>query len=84
MGRTRHSALGAAGVYVGMTRGRSINRVHLVAVDAGDACEQFVVAMGRDRADRGLERAITNARESVWGLTADSKPTRAPEAGLSR
>lgn len=76
--------MGAAGVYVGMTRGRSINRVHLVAVDAGDACAQFVVAMDRDRADRGLARAVTNARESVWGLAAETKPTRAPEAGLSR
>ncbi|MDF0512495.1 AAA family ATPase [Agromyces sp. H3Y2-19a] len=65
-------AMGAAGLYVGMTRGRNVNLVHLVAADADDAREQFVVAMDRDRADRGLARSITTARESVWGLTADT------------
>ncbi|WP_400996406.1 MobF family relaxase [Agromyces sp. GXQ0307] len=77
-------AAGAAGVYVGMTRGRSLNRLHLMAGDPNDAREQFVIAMGRDRADRGLARSTATARESVWGLTAGSDPRRAPEARISR
>ena len=46
-------ATGAASVYVGMTRGRDFNRVHLVAANADEAREQFVLATERDRADRG-------------------------------
>ncbi|WP_448811071.1 MobF family relaxase [Agromyces bauzanensis] len=69
-------AMGAAGVYVGMTRGRGLNRVHLVAADVDDAREQFVVAMDRDRADRGLARATADAQESVRGLAVRSERQR--------
>lgn len=62
-------AIGAASVYVGMTRGRNSNRLHIVAADVEDAREQFVLAAGRDRADRGLANATAAARESVRGLT---------------
>ncbi|MFX5785113.1 hypothetical protein ABTE36_21725, partial [Acinetobacter baumannii] len=47
-------ALDAAGVYVGLTRGQEENRLHIVAANLGDAREQFVAALERDRADRGL------------------------------
>ncbi|WP_430647770.1 MobF family relaxase [Agromyces sp. GXS1127] len=77
-------AMGAANVYVGMTRGRDVNQVHLVAADTDDAREQFVVATDRDRADRGLAHATTTARASVRGLACSSASTRSPEAGLSR
>jgi hypothetical protein len=57
-------AMDAAGVYVGMTRGRNLNRLHLVAGDLDDAREQFVRALERDRADRGLVMA-TEARARI-------------------
>lgn len=61
----------AAGVYVGMTRGRDTNRLHIVASDLADAKQQFVDALARDRADRGLEDATERAREAVTDLIAD-------------
>lgn len=61
-------AMDAAGVYVGMTRGRNANRLHLVASSFDDAREQFVLATERDRADRGLTHATAVARESIRGL----------------
>nr|WP_217652134.1 hypothetical protein [Tessaracoccus bendigoensis] len=47
----------AAGVYVGMTRGRKTNRLHIVASDMTDARAQFIEAMERDSADHGLDHA---------------------------
>lgn len=44
--------LDAAGVYVGMTRGRTNNRLHIIATDLDEAREQFANALERDRADR--------------------------------
>ena len=64
-------ALDSGGVYVGMTRGRDANRLHVVAADLDDAREQFTAALERDRADRGLAAAAQVAREAVTGLTAD-------------
>lgn len=72
-------AMGAASVYVGMTRGRDANRVHLVAADTDEARERFVVAMNRDRADRGLARATAAARESVRGLTTGARRRGTPQ-----
>lgn len=63
-------ALRASGVYVGMTRGRHANLLHIVATDLDDAREQFTEALTRDRADRGLAAATTAAREEVTGLIA--------------
>ena len=63
-------ALDAAGVYVGMTRGRHTNVLHVVATDLADAREQFTEALTRDRADRGLNAATVAAREEVAGLVA--------------
>ncbi|WP_448073585.1 AAA family ATPase [Georgenia yuyongxinii] len=61
-------ALDAAGVYVGMTRGRTRNLLHVVATDLADARAQFTVALERDRADRGLTDATRAARAAVSGL----------------
>ena len=58
----------AAGVYVGMTRGRETNRLHVVAEDMADARVQFIDAMERDPADRGLDHATRTAQEAVRGL----------------
>lgn len=59
---------GAASVYVGMTRGRNENLLHVVAEDQAEARAQFVAAMERDRADRGLADATQRAAEEVAGL----------------
>lgn len=64
-------ALDASGVYVGMTRGREANRLHIIAADLDDAREQFTAALERDRADRGLVAATQAARDAVTGLVAD-------------
>lgn len=63
-------SLDAAGVYVGMTRGRNVNVLHIVADTLADARDQFVDAMARDRADRGLQVATTDAQVAVAGLAA--------------
>ncbi|MFA7498351.1 MAG: AAA family ATPase [Leucobacter sp.] len=65
----------AAGVYVGMTRGRESNVLHVVAESQADARAQFIEAMGRDRADRGLADATRRAVEEVAGLT-ENGPVR--------
>ena len=69
-------ATGAASVYVGMTRGRDFNRVHLVAANADEAREQFVLATERDRADRGPMHATAAAQESVQRLTTGASMRR--------
>jgi hypothetical protein len=66
------TGLDAAGLYVGLTRGRDANLLHVVAADVEEAREQFASAMERDRADRGLEHAAQAAREAVAGLVAPS------------
>ncbi|WP_422933056.1 MobF family relaxase [Sinomonas sp. P47F7] len=63
--------LDAAGVYVGLTRGREVNRLHVVAADLGDAREQFAAALERDRADRGLAEATQRAWAAASGLATD-------------
>ncbi|MAY94960.1 MAG: TrwC relaxase [Nocardioides sp.] len=64
-------SLDAAGVYVGMTRGRNVNVLHIVAENLDEARELFIDALGRDRADRGLQVATTDARSAVAVLAAD-------------
>ncbi|MFT4233707.1 MAG: AAA family ATPase, partial [Microbacterium sp.] len=76
-------ALDASGVYVGMTRGQAMNRLHVVAADMDDAREQFVSALERDRADRGLVAATQAAHEVVAGLAADG-PVRLVNAERAR
>jgi thymidine kinase len=64
-------AMDASALYVGMTRARNSNRLHVVAADLDDAREQFILALERDRADRGLANATAAARESVRGLSPE-------------
>src|SRR5699024_3620911 len=68
---------------VGMTRGRQTNRLHIVAEDMADAKAQFVEAMERDPADRGLDHATAQAAEAVQGLIADG-PVRLVTDELAR
>ncbi|WP_260283556.1 MobF family relaxase [Propionibacterium freudenreichii] len=76
-------ATSAAGVYVGMTRGRETNRLHIVAEDMADARAQFIDAIERDPADRGLDHATRAAQEAVRGLIADG-PVRLVTDELAR
>ena len=55
--------MGSAAVYVGMTRDRETNTLHLVAEDMADARAQFIEAMEHDRADRGLAEATERRAE---------------------
>jgi len=64
-------ALDASGVYVGMTRGRDANVLHIVADNLDEAREHFIDALQLDRADRGLQAATSGARVAVAGLSAE-------------
>ncbi|WP_422936275.1 MobF family relaxase [Sinomonas sp. P47F7] len=66
----------AAAVYVGMTRGRQTNLLHVVAENLPDAREQFTAAMERDRADRGLAVATDRAAKAIRGLVHDGPARR--------
>ena len=69
--RVLSEATSVAGVYVGMTRGRNTNRLHVAAEDLASARELFIDAMQRDPADRGLDHATAQAIDAVRGLVAD-------------
>ncbi|MFZ1287291.1 MAG: MobF family relaxase [Candidatus Phosphoribacter sp.] len=56
---------GAAGAYVGMTRGRDTNIAHLVAESIEDARAQWVGAFSRDRADLGPAHAARLAAQQA-------------------
>ena len=76
-------ATSAAGVYVGITRGREQNLLHVVAENQEQAREQFVAAMERDRADRGLTDATERAADAVRGLV-DEGPVRLVQTERAR
>ncbi|HEX2308993.1 MAG TPA: AAA family ATPase [Jatrophihabitantaceae bacterium] len=75
---------GAGAAYVGMTRGRHDNTVHLVAADLDDARQQWTAAFGRDRADLGpAHAAALAAREAAGYRPAEAaQVVRAPVATL--
>ena len=75
-------AMTGPAVYVGMTRGKDENRLHIIAESLPDAREQFVEAMERDRADRGLTDATQQAAEAVRGLV-DHGPVRLVRAEIA-
>ncbi len=64
-------ATSAGGLYVGATRGRYENTLHVVAADHDDARRRLVAAMGRDRGDRGLDVARQVAEAAA--LQADAQ-----------
>ncbi|SBM44405.1 Conjugative relaxase TrwC [Propionibacterium freudenreichii] len=76
-------ATSGTGVYVGMTRGREANRLHVAAESMADARAQFIEAMERDPADRGLDHATAQAAEAVRGLVSDG-PVRLVTDELAR
>lgn len=58
----------AAGLYVGLTRGRESNVAHFVAQDLVEARAQYVAAMGRDGADHGLDAARQALAAQLEGM----------------
>ena len=70
------SATSAGGLYVGATRGRYDNTLHLVAQDREDARAQLVAAFGRDRADRGLD--VARARAEAEASRTERQAEHAP------
>ncbi|SHI49259.1 hypothetical protein SAMN02745244_00466 [Tessaracoccus bendigoensis DSM 12906] len=64
-------AMSGAAVYVGMTRGKQEDQLHIIAENTADARQQFIDAVERDRADRGRTHATQQAAEAVWGLVDD-------------
>ncbi|SJN45658.1 hypothetical protein FM104_14175 [Microbacterium esteraromaticum] len=72
-------ATSAAGVYVGMTRGRERNRLHVIAENMPDARVQFIEAMERDRTGRGLDHATAQAAEAVRGIIKSGPVQRVSE-----
>lgn len=84
---TSHTVLGdgtdAAGAYVGMTRGREANALHVVASDLDEAFEQFKEAFNRDYADRGLAAARQDLAEQLAPYQPALKQQPAPQPALS-
>ena len=72
-------ATDAAAVYVGLTRGRHSNTVHIIAGSLDQAREQWVQAAGRNRADLGLDQARARGRAPRPATTR-----RPPTGTLSR
>lgn len=68
----------AAGLYVGLTRGRESNVAHFIAQDLAEAREQYVAAMGRDGADHGLDAARQALAAQLEGmnLTGRQRPVQ--------
>ncbi|MEJ1092899.1 MobF family relaxase [Microbacterium istanbulense] len=63
--------INGAAVYVGMTRGRGKNALHIIAESRAEARALFIDATERDRADLGLADATERAAEAVRGLVDD-------------
>lgn len=70
------NAMSGAAVYVGMTRGKHENQLHIIAENTDDARQQFIDAVERNHADRGLTHATQQATEAVWGLVDDGPVKR--------
>ena len=63
----------AAGLYVGLTRGRESNVAHFIAQDLAEARAQYVAAMGRDGADHGLDAARQALAAQLEGMNLASR-----------
>lgn len=73
----------AAGLYVGMTRGRASNTLHIVASDYHEAREQYQAAISRDRADTGLDQARRDLATQLEGMDLPQAP-KPPEPQTPR
>lgn len=66
--------MSGGGAYVGATRGREDNTIHIVAEDADEARAKLTRIMGTDRADRGLEAARADLAAELAGLHPEPAP----------
>lgn len=66
--------MSGGGAYVGATRGRQENTLHIVAEDTEEAREKFTQIMGTDRADRGLDQARRELAEDLHGIQPEPAP----------
>ena len=66
----------AAGLYVGATRGRWQNTLHVVARGREHARAELVAALGRERSDRGLTEAHSRAEEGQVFVSVPTDPRR--------
>lgn len=71
---------GAASAYVGMTRGRESNTVHVVASDVESARDQWVRTFSRERADLGPAHAGRLAAADVERYGVAKRPPIRPSA----
>lgn len=76
-------ATDAAGAYVGMTRGRHSNTVHIVADNPEQARDQWIEAAGRNRADLGLEHARHTATNEARNYRQTPPESAAPSQAPS-
>jgi len=67
----------AAAAYVGMTRGRRANTVHVIAADLADARAQWIDAAGHGRTDLGVGAARAQAERAAAPYAAGSAPDQA-------
>jgi len=75
---------GAAAAYVGMTRGRSANTVHVIAADLADARAQWIDAAGRGRPDLGVDAARAQAMRAAAPYAAEPPPERGADVRLAK
>lgn len=66
--------MSGGGAYVGATRGRETNTLHIIAEDQEHAREKFTQIMGTDRADRGLDQARRDFAEQTKNLVLHPRP----------
>ena len=77
-------ATSAGGLYVGASRGRWENTVHVVAEGPDEARDILAAAVRRDRADRGLEAARARAEaEALRPAPRRQRPVVVPEGWRS-
>ncbi len=74
----------AAAAYVGMTRGRAANTVHLVAENLGDARTQWIDVAGRGRPDLGIAAARAQAERAASQYAASTPPRVTVDARLAQ
>ena len=79
-------ATSAGGLYVGASRGRWDNRLHVVADDQEEARDLLSRAVRRDRTDRGLEAARARAETEAFSPApqrGQPQPVVVPEGWFS-
>ncbi|OCA93157.1 hypothetical protein ACU21_01540 [Actinobaculum suis] len=72
-------AMDASGLYVGATRGRQTNHIHIIAASQADASDHLARVLSRDNADRGVFHQVVTNRENLVSMYAPATPYTGPE-----